>query len=698
MIVNRIRLVPSLVSSASSIHRHTHARARGRRRVRSRPRREHNHARAHIPRARRSSGTRDPVRVERVDSSFCFFKSRARAPPSRVARLPLTIERAQTLRRRASALTARRRDLVETLTRASRDVFARPDVDAPWRRVFAPVDTSWIDDDEKATRRDDSEDALDDEDDVVVRTRSYGRSLSTEGERAAAAATAFEPTIPWTASPSMRSSMEEDAATMEARGTTTTTTTPAETRGGAGEDARPSTSPATTSRSGRAARRRGDERARVASTPMPERRSVDAAAMRETYYARAMTARFTDGAPARVMFSDASEDSSTSSRLGVVVESADESRVYVFDVDADARTSTCVGSCVVAASNRRVARRRSSTSTSTRARASASADAIGMTPRGEFVVAADAEDGVCVLRVRSFERGRASSEDAATRLRCGFRATRVATTTDGDAFRLAVAGEPGRWATWTWTVSGDDDAFVLDEDAASFEELPPATFRGVEPKPGSPTTLRWLCGAADGESRLVVVVDGALLCAWDPRERVREKSAYAVTHAVREFVPVDPRDAERDGRGEAPVAALALAERKRGAFADLESTECSNDGSSSSENARGGTTVACALLRARDVTIGDAVFASAADDATSLACGRRGGVACFGARDGRVVAWNYLTGEGASVTSVICRDDEEENADEEENDDDVRSVAVARTSFAACARDRVSVFSLARDA
>jgi len=58
---------------------------------------------------------------------------------------------------------------VETLTRASRDVFARPDVDAPWRRVFASVDTSWIDDDEKATREDVSEDALDDEDDVVVR-------------------------------------------------------------------------------------------------------------------------------------------------------------------------------------------------------------------------------------------------------------------------------------------------------------------------------------------------------------------------------------------------------------------------------------------------------------------------------------------------------------------------------------------------
>ena len=90
-----------------------------------------------------------------------------------------------------------------------------------------------------------------------------------------------------------------------------------------------------------------------------------------------------------------------------------------------------------------------------------------MTPRGDFVVAADAEDGVRVLRVRSFEQ-RNRSSDATTRddeyavkhLRCGFRATRVATTMDGDAFRLAVAGEPGRCATWTWTVAGDDDAFV----------------------------------------------------------------------------------------------------------------------------------------------------------------------------------------------------------------------------------------------
>ena len=631
---------------------------------------------------------------------------------------------------------------METLTRASRDVFERPDVDAPWRDVLTSAETSWIDDDEmegdEMTRGDVSDDE-DDEDALVVGTRAYGRSLSTEGERAAAAAAALEPTIPveslerardddgdvddtldrarWTASLSMRSSLEEDAATMEARGTTSASAaktparvaeTPAETRGEAGDDARPSTSPVTTSRPGRVLRFSGDESARIASTPPPERRSADDAAARETSsrrgaYARAMTARFTDGTPTRVMFSDASEDSSTSCRVGVVVESADESRVYVFDVDADACKSTCVGSCVVGASNRRVTRRRSSLSTSTRA--SASADAIGMTPRGEFVVAADAEDGVRVLRVRSFERGRASSDatasgddDAATHLRCGFRATRVATTVDGDAFRLAVAGEPGRCATWTWTVSGDDDAFVLDDDAASFEELPPATFRGVEPKPGSPTTLRWLCGAADGESRLVVVVDRALLCAWDPRAREREKSAYAVTHAVREFVPVDPLDAECDGRGKAPMAALALAERKRGAFANLESTERSEDGSSSSEDARGGTAVVCALLRARDVTIGDAVFASAAENASALACGRRGGVACFGARDGRVVAWNYLTGEGASVTSVISRDDEEENDENDDDDASVRSVAVARTSFAACARDRVSVFSLARDA
>ena len=51
------------------------------------------------------------------------------------------------------------------------------------------------------------------------------------------------------------------------------------------------------------------------------------------------------------------------------------------------------------------------------------------------------------------------------------------------------------------------------------------------------------------------------------------------------------------------------------------------------------------------------------------------------------------------MISVVLREDEEE---EEEEDDEfdvsVRSVAVARTSFAACARDRVSVFSRALDA
>ena len=312
-------------------------------------------------------------------------------------------------------------------------------------------------------------------------------------------------------------------------------------------------------------------------------------------------------------------------------------------------TRPCAGSCVIRASDRRrrVDDRRSRQPRGVRERGRGRDD-----PARRFV-RRHAEDGVRVLRVRSFEQRNRSSdattpddEYAVKHLRCGFRATRVATTMDGNAFRLAVAGEPGRCATWTWTVAGDDDAFVLDDDA-SFEELPPATFRGVAPKPGSPTTLRWLCGAADGESRLVVVVDRSLLCAWEPRGSAREKSAYAVKHTVQEFVPVDPLDAGCDGKGKTPMAALALAERKRGAFAGLESTEFSEDGSPSSEAARRGTAVVCALLRAHDVTIGDAVFASAAENAVSLACGRRGGVACFGDLDGRVVAWNYLTGERA---------------------------------------------------
>ncbi len=627
---------------------------------------------------------------------------------------------------------------MEMLSRASRGVFERPE-DAPWRDVLTST-TSWIDGDD--VEGDDVDACVDVVSEEADETCAYGRSLSTEGERAAAAAAALEPTIPveslgdeareddgavrWTVSQSLRSSMDgaEDAATMEAKGTASASAsakkrarvaeTPAATRGDADGDARPSASPMTmtmtTSRgdgdesagAGRVLRFSGEESARDA--PPPETRSADdatRATSRRGEYARAMTAKFTDGTPTRVMFSDASEDSSTSARAGVVVESPDESRVYVFDVDASG--STCAGSCVIRASDRRVTRRRSSLAASPRA--SASADAVGMTPRGDFVVAADAEDGVRVLRVRSFEQRNRSSdattpddEYAVKHLRCGFRATRVATTMDGDAFRLAVAGEPGRCATWTWTVAGDDDAFVLDDDA-SFEELPPATFRGVAPKPGSPTTLRWLCGAADGESRLVVVVDRSLLCAWEPRGSAREKSAYAVKHTVQEFVPVDPLDAGCDGKGKTPMAALVLAERKRGAFAGLESTEFSEDGSPSSEAARRGTAVVCALLRAHDVTIGDAVFASAAENAVSLACGRRGGVACFGDRDGRVVAWNYLTGERASVVSVVLREDEEENDDDDDEFDvSVRSVAVARTSFAACARDRVSIFSRALDA
>ena len=277
-----------------------------------------------------------------------------------------------------------------------------------------------------------------------------------------------------------------------------------------------------------------------------------------------MTAKFTDGTPTRVMFSDASEDSSTSARAGVVVESPDESRVYVFDVDASG--STCAGSCVIRASDRRVTRRRSSLAASPRA--SASADAVGMTPRGDSSSPPTPRTAFasCAF-VRSSKEPVERRDDARRRIRGETPAVRVSRDARGDDDgRRRVSSRrrrrTGRCATWTWTVAGDDDAFVLDDDA-SFEELPPATFRGVAPKPGSPTTLRWLCGAADGESRLVVVVDRSLLCAWEPRGSAREKSAYAVKHTVQEFVPVDPLDAGCDGKGKTPMAALALAERKR---------------------------------------------------------------------------------------------------------------------------------------
>ena len=51
----------------------------------------------------------------------------------------------------------------------------------------------------------------------------------------------------------------------------------------------------------------------------------------------------------------------------------------------------------------------------------------------------------------------------------------------------------------------------------------------------------------------------------------------------------------------------------------------------------------------------------------------------------------------ALVDTIV---EEEEEDDDDEFDGSVRSGAVARTSFAACARDRVSVFSraLGRDA
>ena len=156
-----------------------------------------------------------------------------------------------------------------------------------------------------------------------------------------------------------------------------------------------------------------------------------------------MTAKFTDGTPTRVMFSDASEDSSTSARRARRIAR----RVAGLAFDADASGSTCAGSCVIRASDRRVTRRRSSLAASPRA--SASADAVGMTPRRRSVVAADAEDGARVLRVRSFEQRNRSSdattpddEYAVKHLRCGFRATRVATTMDGDAFRSPSPANP----------------------------------------------------------------------------------------------------------------------------------------------------------------------------------------------------------------------------------------------------------------
>ena len=51
------------------------------------------------------------------------------------------------------------------------------------------------------------------------------------------------------------------------------------------------------------------------------------------------------------------------------------------------------------------------------------------------------------------------------------------------------------------------------------------------------------------------------------------------------------------------------------------------------------------------------------------------------------------------MVSVVLREDEEENDDDDDEFDvSVRSVAAAEPRLAACARDRVSIFSRALDA
>lgn len=412
-----------------------------------------------------------------------------------------------------------------------------------------------------------------------------------------------------------------------------------------------------------------------------------------------LTARVDDGAPRRVFLSDRPRcgPSSDTAYVGVVVESADGEDIDAVSFRVADDEVAFVGSCRLHArdyGNRRLSRRRSSASHDTSsASSSMSLDGVRWSPNGRFVFAPHATDGARVLAVEKATEGddkRRSSASASKRqksspsttptrhLKCGFKVTRCATTLDEDGrFFLAVAGEPGRCVVFSWppSESGDlDDVFVDDPD--STEEMPSANYRGVAPKPGAPTSLRWI--GEPNDNRLVAVVDEALVYVWNTREKTRERSSYAIGHAIKDLVPVSMGPVDR--ASEAPFAALALASRKR---ASLETeTESADDAGIVPFE------VSAALVRAHGVSVGTSLFVSGASDARCVACASP--LACLGTDSGVFIAWNVLTGVRLHVVDVKTL-----FTFRGEDDVAVRSVACDAKRLAFCAG--AGVFILRRD-
>ena len=444
-----------------------------------------------------------------------------------------------------------------------------------------------------------------------------------------------------------------------------------------------------------------------------------ASARAETSDGPALDVRVVDGAPVRVFFGAAkrTSDEMSSAIVGVVVESSDgeAADALVFRVgggDENGSATKLLGSCCVrdrAEVSRRASRRRSSISTEL-ATAAFSPDAVCVSPRGRFVFAPAGDDGVRVLLVHSPSndgddvRPSASASRTPKRkklseevnsLACGFRVTRLAATFgDRGRFLLAAAGEQGRCVVWSWSSSEvDDDNGAIDDDPdrvlfnapATFDEMPSATYRGVAPNPGAPTSLHWIGDETD--LRLVIVVDQALTCVWDTSEKSRERSSYDIARNIKTLVPVRCADIPHRTGSEAPLAALALAQRKRDPLAGLDSERTLSESPASIE-VEFPCEVGAAFIRPHGVSVGSALFPSGAEDACALACSNDR--ACLGTRSGTFIAWNIITGERVFAKKLA--------AIERSGDAAASSVACANGYYAACARDRVLVFAEPRDA
>ena len=432
----------------------------------------------------------------------------------------------------------------------------------------------------------------------------------------------------------------------------------------------------------------------IAAAEARERAAATPAKDASMAYVRAMTTRFDGGAPVRVVFSDTMRGANAAQHLVVVVETSGGASMdaLVFRVDVD--EATCVGSCSLhetrSSPSQRATRRRSSIgATASAASAPPSPDAVRVSPNGRFVFAAHAEDGVRLLAVRDGDapasKNTSTSSDVVKHLGCGFKVTRVATTMGESGFLLAAAGEPGRCVVWSWSVNdANDDEFLLKEHVTC-DEMPAMNYRGVVPKPGTPTSLQWL--DVDRNPKIVAVVDEGLTYVWNVLEKARDRSSYAIDHGIRSLIPVHCEGVPSRGPAEdEPLAAVALARRKRAPLLDLESKDSSDD-SLSSERGES-CAIGAALIRVHGLSIGESLFASESSTAVSLACA--GEDACFGARDGAFVAWNIATGECALKVLLAVPASGELTDDQ---DLAVRSVACAERHVAACCGDGVFVFA-----